>query len=131
MSVTDENHPGAIGRSWKQPLYSPCIRRDSRTTLQPLKSVGRPPGKAWVAEERCGQESVVSVLNENPGDAQVGDGDDFARITTVSGYASDGMWGRDNLMADNVCAPAACDDDQCARQSFELEPGGASQWRWA
>ena len=44
MSVTDKDHQGAVSRSWKQPLYYPRIGRDSRTTLQPLKSVGPSTG---------------------------------------------------------------------------------------
>jgi hypothetical protein len=86
-----------------------------------LKSVRASTGKARIGEKRCGQESVVSVLDKDSGNAEVGDRDDIPRITAASGRTPDGVRGRDNLVPDNVCAPAARDNDQRAGDSPQLK----------
>ena len=126
MPVTDKDCPRDISRPWQQSLYYRRIRRDSRPALQPLKWFGPPRGKFRVAEKWRSQESVTSVLNENPGGAQISDGDDLVSITTIAGCAADGVRCRNNLVPDDVWAPATRDDDQCARQNPELGRGGAS-----
>jgi hypothetical protein len=61
------------------------------------------------------------VLDKDSGNAEVGDGDDIARTTAASGCATDRVRGRDYLAPNNVCAPAARDNDQRAGDSPELK----------
>jgi hypothetical protein len=121
MSVTDQNHRSAIGGSWKQTLDYSGIGRDARTTSQPLKSARASTGQARIGEKRCGQESVVSMLDKDSGNAEVGDRDDIAGISTASRRTANGVRGRDNLVPDNVCAPAARDRDQRGGESPQLK----------
>jgi hypothetical protein len=65
---------------------------------------------------------VFSVLDKDSGNAEVGDRDDIPRITAASGRTPDGVRGRDNLVPDNVRAPAAPDQDQRAGDSAQLKP---------
>ena len=64
---------------------------------------------------------MVSVLDEDSGNAEVGDRDDVTRITAASRRTPDSVRGRDNLVPDNVCAPAARDNDQRASDSPQLK----------
>jgi hypothetical protein len=126
VPVTDKNCHSTIGRSGKQPFYHRRVRRDARSTSQPLESIGPPPGKTWIAKEWRGQESVVSALDENPGDTQVRDGNGLARIPTTSCLAADGVRGGDDLLPDNVGTSAPRHSEQRAGLSYKLEPGGVS-----
>ena len=127
MPVADKNRQRAIRRSWKQSLDYRRIWCYSRSTLQPLESIGPSSGQVRVAEERRGEESVISVLEKNPGSTQVSDRDYLAGITALCRRATDSVRCRDNLMPDDVWTPAARDSEQCARQNPEVESGGASQ----
>jgi len=61
------------------------------------------------------------VLDKDSGNAEVGDRDDIARITAASRRTPDSVRGRDYLVPDNVCAPAARDDDQRGGESPQLK----------
>ena len=61
------------------------------------------------------------MLDKDSGNAEVGDGDDIAGITAASRRTPDGVRGRDYLVPDNVCAPAARDNDQRASDSPQLK----------
>ena len=89
--------------------------------MQPLESARVSSGKARIGEKGCCQESVVSVLDKDSGNAEVGDGDDIARITAASRRTPDGVRGRDYLVPDNVCAPAARDCEQRGGDSPQLK----------
>jgi hypothetical protein len=131
MPVTDQNHRSAIGGSWKQTLDYSGIGRDARTTSQPLKSARASTGQARIGEKRCGQESVAFMLDKDSGNAKVGDGHDIARTTAASRRTANGVRGRDNLVPDNVCAPAARDNDQRAGDSPQLKSDDTTHSRYA
>ena len=61
------------------------------------------------------------MLDKDSGNAEVGDRDDIARITAASRRTPDSVRGRDYLVPDNVCAPAARDKDQRASDSPQLK----------
>ena len=61
------------------------------------------------------------MLDKDSGNAEVGDMDNIARITAASGRTPDRVRGRDNLVPDNVCAPAGRDNDQRAGDSPQLK----------
>ena len=61
------------------------------------------------------------MLDKDSGNAEVGDGDDIARITAASRCTPDRVRGRDNLVPDNVCAPAARDNAQRGGESPQLK----------
>jgi hypothetical protein len=96
-----------------------------------LKSARASARKARIGEKRRGQESVVSVLDKDSGNAKVGDRDDIARITAASGRTPDGVRGRDNLVRDNVCTPAARGHDQRADDSPQLKSGDTAHYSYA
>ena len=99
--------------------------------MQPLESARASAGKAWIGEKRRGQESVVSVLDKDSGNAEVGDGDDIARITAASRRTPDGVRGRDYLVPNNVCAPAARDNDQRGGESPQLKSADTTHTPYA
>ena len=61
------------------------------------------------------------MLDKDSGNAEVGDRDDIARITAASSRTPDSVRGRDNLVPDYVCAPAARDNDQRAGNRPQLK----------
>ena len=61
------------------------------------------------------------MLDKDSGNAEVRDRDDIARITAATWRTPDGVRGRDYLVPDNVCAPAARDNDQRASDSPQLK----------
>jgi hypothetical protein len=97
MAMADKDHGSAIGRAGKEPLYGCCVGRDYRTTAHPgsceqffvghdafshpPKRFGSPGAKPGIAEERISQQRVLTMLDQNAGDTQVGDGDKVPRIS--------------------------------------------------
>jgi hypothetical protein len=55
------------------------------------------------------------MLDEDPGNAEVSDGDLIVRISAIGGDAPDGVGCRHNLVPNNRLGLTAPDDDQSAR----------------
>ena len=115
VAMTNKNHRGVIGRSWKQSLYRCRIGGDSRAASQPPKHTWSRDWERGIAEERRRQQRVPTPLDEHAGNTQVGDGHHISRVSTVTGRAADSTRSRCDLVRDNRRVPTTREDNQRAR----------------
>jgi hypothetical protein len=115
MTVANENHRCAVGRSREQSLYDRGIRYDG-SICQPSKRAWTPGQERGHAEKRSRQKNVPAMLDQDSGNAKVSDGHLIARVATISGDAPDSVRCRNNLVANDPLGPAARHENQCARE---------------
>ena len=89
VAVTDENGRRPVRIMRQQPFYSIGIRRDSGGTAQELAHARPHLSKRRIAEKRSRQQDVMPVLDQQAGNAEVGDSNQAVWVAAICSRAAD------------------------------------------
>src|SRR4051812_20309985 len=89
VTVTDENGSRPVRITWQQPFYSIGIRRDSRGAAKELPDARPHLSERRIAEERSGEQDMMPVLDQQSGNAEVGDSNQAVGVAAICGRTAD------------------------------------------